>query len=457
MMPERRGAKGRGKLAPWPPLLQIEASFPNLRLKPLQQPEDLRTTLFVSQIEALLGTTRVVTLPGKRRITLSVPAGVHDGQQIRLEGEGQPSTDGGPAGDLVITIKFRQTQEIPLISQLDSESSSHAPRIEDIPTDPLGSRNDPLSLLPNIEEMPTLPVSSSNAPPPGPVMMEDTPPFPHPPTNGNVPSPGARSVSPFDPQYIVDILTRSNSFIRRLPPGRALLLIMLLLLVIAGSIGLFYTINNNQKAVRNAIATSTAISASRTAQATPSYPFSTTLLLTDPLRDNSTGNQWEEGGNSDGSCSFVGGVYHARISLPDRFRACIARNFYASNFTYEVRLKILTGDCGGMIFRRSGPRFYYFRVCADGSYAFIRYTSDANTALNVMLESGTHPAIHQGLNQANLLAVVAFGSKLDMYVNRQLIASVKDTSYAEGQIGLVAKARNNATEVAFSNLMVWKL
>ncbi len=426
----------------------------------MQQPEDLRTTLFVSQIEALLGTTRIVTLPGKRRITLSVPAGVHDGQQIRLEGEGQPSTDGDPAGDLVITIKFRQTQEIPLISQPESESSSHAPRIEDIPTDPLGSRDDPLSLLPNIEGIPTLPVGSSNAPLPGPVMMEGTPPFPRSPTSGNVPSPGARSVSPFDLQYIADILTRSNSFIRRLPPGRALLLIMLLLLVIAGSIGLFYTTINNQKAMRNAIATSTAISASRTAQAKAppsSYPFSTILLLTDPLRDNSKGNQWEEGGNSDGSCNFTGGVYHASISLHDRFRACIARNFRLSNFTYEVQMQILKGDCGGMIFRRSGPRFYYFRVCIDGSYMFIRYTSDANTALNLTLESGTHPAIHQGLNQANLLAVVAFGSKLDLYVNRQLIASVKDTSYTEGQIGLVAKARSNATEVVFSNLMVWKL
>jgi len=238
---------------------------------------------------------------------------------------------------------------------------------------------------------------------------------------------------------------------------QTILLILLLLLVIVGSGGPLITAVINQRSNVNALATSTAISATRTAQAGPSFPFSQTLLLSDPLKDNSRGNQWEEDGNSNGSCSFSGGNYHASIALQNRFRACIALNFHAGNFTYEVQMQILKGDCGGLIFRRTGARFYYFRVCVDGSYAFIRYTSDANTALNVTLRSGTHPAIHQGLNQANLLAVVASGSKLDLYVNRQLIASVQDTSYTEGEIGLVVKAKANATEAVFSNLMVWKL
>lgn len=449
----------------------------------MQQPEDLRTTLFVSEREALLGSTRIVTLPGRRRVTFSVPAGVHDGDQIRLEGEGLPSPGGGPPGDLVITIKYRQTQEIASINQPDHRPSSDTQPLEEMPTSPLGRRYNPSSPLPDIEDIPTSPPGSNNVPL-SEAPSRDLPPFPFPADGGNVPSPGLQGIgnnapfppggngplysaplppggnfSPLGPPNVPHTPTypQRHSLLGRPLSRQTVLRILLLLLVIVVSGGTLITAAINQRSNVNALAISTAISATRTAQAGPAFPFSQILLLSDPLKDNSRGNQWEEDGNSNGSCSFSGGNYHASIALQDRFRACIALNFHAGNFTYEVQMQILKGDCGGLIFRRTGARFYYFRVCVDGSYAFIRYTSDANTALNVTLRSGTHPAIHQGLNQANLLAVVASGSKLDLYVNRQLIAGVQDTSYTEGEIGLVAKAKANTTEAVFSNLMVWKL
>ncbi|WP_353827076.1 DnaJ C-terminal domain-containing protein [Agromyces sp. SYSU T0242] len=43
-----------------------------------------------------------------REITVNVPAGVADGQKIRLRGKGHPSPDGGEAGDIVLTVKVRK-------------------------------------------------------------------------------------------------------------------------------------------------------------------------------------------------------------------------------------------------------------------------------------------------------------------------------------------------------------
>ncbi|WP_448811646.1 DnaJ C-terminal domain-containing protein [Agromyces bauzanensis] len=43
-----------------------------------------------------------------RPITVRIPAGVADGQKIKLRGKGHPSPDGGEAGDLILTVHVRK-------------------------------------------------------------------------------------------------------------------------------------------------------------------------------------------------------------------------------------------------------------------------------------------------------------------------------------------------------------
>ena len=61
-----------------------------------------RTTL--SFRDAVEGATVTLTTAEGRRITTKIPAGVKDGQKIRLRGKGGEGDPGAPRGDLILTV-----------------------------------------------------------------------------------------------------------------------------------------------------------------------------------------------------------------------------------------------------------------------------------------------------------------------------------------------------------------
>ena len=429
----------------------------------------LRATLFLTKAEALTGTHRTLTLPGKRKVTIVVPAGAYHGQEILLANQGTDSDVS--EGSVLVTISIRQTEEIPATPPVTPRTPPTSPTATSMGSTqlaPFPSQSEP---PPETPFSPASMGSTNLSPFPPRSQPEPGIPFPSEPQPPPSPSQAQRPIEDISTFRFAggNRSNRVNTLVQRyqgLPTDRkilAILLIGLLILIIAVTTGLLYVTTSNSPNTSDATATAqataraTAARATRTVQTNGGYPFSNTLLLNDPLTNNSKGQQWEEGSDEIGSCAFTGGAYHDSLEQANRFHACIARASNFSNFTYEVQMTIIKGDCGGIIFRRSGPSFYYLRVCQDGSYTFIRYASDTDTQKNLTLKTSTAAAIHKGLNQANLVAVVARGSKLDLYVNRQLIASVSDNSYTQGQIGLVAKEIQNPTEVVFSNVKVWKL
>ena len=210
------------------------------------------------------------------------------------------------------------------------------------------------------------------------------------------------------------------------------------------------------RATATAQAQASATAAVNAANPNPYTPGLGTLALLDPLTNNSKGYAWDASVHTDGTCAFTGGSYHVSTPKTQFFYLCTAEVSDYSNFAFEVQLKVVKGDCGGMVFRADSNtgKLYFFEVCQDGSYNFSRYLDFTGNNVK-QLAGGSSAAITTGLNQTNTIAVVAQGSTLTIYVNKQKISSVTDSSFTHGQIGLFADASNNPTDVAFNNAKVW--
>jgi eukaryotic-like serine/threonine-protein kinase len=187
-------------------------------------------------------------------------------------------------------------------------------------------------------------------------------------------------------------------------------------------------------------------------QQNPTPQPGSTLVLNDALTAQDA-NQWSVltyAGNA-GGCGFNNGAYHATVTQAGSFAVCTAQATNFANFTYQVQMTILSGttnDGGGLIFRSSNGSAYRLRVGVNGSFDLV----DQDKAL----ASGSSPAINTGLNQTNLLKVVARGSSISLYVNNQLIANVNDSLSSSGAIGMMAVDFTNPTDVAFNNAQVWQ-
>jgi serine/threonine protein kinase len=116
---------------------------------------------------------------------------------------------------------------------------------------------------------------------------------------------------------------------------------------------------------------------------------------------------------------------------------------------FQVHMTILSGengDGGGLVFRdASDTQEYRLRIGLDGSYDV------SSTDLR-----GVSPAIHQGLDQTNLLTVIAQGNLLFIYVNKQCIAHISSSFSSQGKIGFMAVAFSKTTEVRFADTQIWR-
>lgn len=183
----------------------------------------------------------------------------------------------------------------------------------------------------------------------------------------------------------------------------------------------------------------------------PYPPYGGTLVLNDPLVNASRGYHWEVGSDGVGDCEFKGGAFHVSIVKQNYIEYCVANSINVSDFAYQVQMTMLKGDRGGIVFRSSDTSGYYFSTGIDGSYALAAF---GNGFYNV-LQKGTISPVK--LKQPVVMAVVARGTDIELYVNYHKIGSVSDSTLSSGEVSVAAEDVNTTTEIAFNNAKVWKL
>jgi hypothetical protein len=193
---------------------------------------------------------------------------------------------------------------------------------------------------------------------------------------------------------------------------------------------------------------------------------SKTSFLNDALDGTHSAN-WGTYTNNQNGYAFRNGALHGFMAVIDplanpqapltRLVECSLLNETFSNFAFQVHITILQGDQTfvGLFFRADQQVTRTYRFYADfyGDYNFTT-EQDAEPV-------GTNLSVFQpGLQTQKSLTitVIAQNTSFYLYLNKNYLREVTDSSYNAGEIGFfVTRSNAAATDVAFSQAEVWKL
>jgi hypothetical protein len=249
--------------------------------------------------------------------------------------------------------------------------------------------------------------------------------------------------------------------------------ISVLLVALLGE-GLFLLAARNSSSGQNATPTATKVPTPTVDPAQNPYPPNTgTLVMIDPLKDNSKGYKWDEAtmnasdGNGPSICGFSNGGYHLTYHLkaaPLAGMICDpeAPTLTLDNVILETDVTIIQGNQAGVVTRvdQTKGTGYLFFIDVQGNYTIEIINLDATKDQDIqkVLHSGSNGAIKKGLNQTNKIALETNGSTITAFVNGQFVDSVHDTTYTHGQLGIYGFAgTTTAMDVLVSNARAWKL
>lgn len=179
------------------------------------------------------------------------------------------------------------------------------------------------------------------------------------------------------------------------------------------------------------------------------------LLFQDDFSDISSG--WTRLISSmDGNLEYKDGAYHISV---DKSELLIwggpGLNF--SDVRLEVDVVNVAGpsdnDFGLVCRSKDRKNFYYFVISSDGYYGIGKVVNSVQELINMdkMLPS---ESINRGQSR-NHIRADCVEDMLSLYVNGDILASVKDAQFSSGEVGLLAGTfQNPGIEVNFDNFLV---
>ncbi|MFQ5672915.1 MAG: DnaJ C-terminal domain-containing protein [Nitrospinales bacterium] len=108
----RSGPGGGGFADFFSPFREVfETAGPQASPRGAPKPRDIDQDLTITFEEAALGTEKVFTLVkngAESQVNVKIPAGINEGQRLRLAGKGNPNPYGGKAGDIFFKIHIQE-------------------------------------------------------------------------------------------------------------------------------------------------------------------------------------------------------------------------------------------------------------------------------------------------------------------------------------------------------------
>jgi hypothetical protein len=183
------------------------------------------------------------------------------------------------------------------------------------------------------------------------------------------------------------------------------------------------------------------------------------ILFQDDFSNANSG--WDRSKFDSSSSDYANGGYRINVVPPHTI-------LYAEphqSFQNDVRIEVDASKSGGPDDNAFGvicryqdlDNYYYFYISSDGHVGI--YISKAGTKTILSSSDGnmtSTSSINQGA-ATNHLRVDCIGNALTLFVNGTQVATVTDSTFTGGDVGLIARTFNDGgTDILFKNFFVYK-
>ena len=182
-----------------------------------------------------------------------------------------------------------------------------------------------------------------------------------------------------------------------------------------------------------------------------------TLMIEDVFSE--TPNGWGSMGRSGGEIGFEYEGLTIKVNTPN-FMFWTVNGSKFRDTRIEVDAVLLEGpadDNFGLICRfKDNNNFYAFVISHDGYYGIFKMIEGVIDLGDENANLDYSDAIRQG-GVVNHISVTCDGELLTLTVNDTLLSQIQDSSFSEGQVGLIASAYGDpGVKVLFDNLKIYQ-